>query len=142
MWAELAERYWDLPPLDEDSPVERAPADQFVPPSGAFVLARLDGRPVGCGGVRRMDDEAGEVKRMYVAPEARRSGVARAILTALEDEARALGYRMLRLETGIRQPEAIALYVSSRYRDIPCYGDHAGDELSRCFGKELSPARP
>jgi GNAT superfamily N-acetyltransferase len=136
MWAELEGRYSDQ--LGEvDSPEERARHDEFVPPAGAFVVAWVEGRPAGCGGVRRLDDGTAEVKRMYVAPDARRSGVARAVLSALEDRARLLGYRMVRLETGVRQPEAIALYRSSGYREIPCYGQYAGDELSRCFEKEL-----
>jgi putative acetyltransferase len=142
MWDELDVRYADLQG-DENEPIERALPEQFVPPEGAFVVARMEGgRPVGCGGIRRLDPDAAEVKRMYVAPEARRTGVARAILGALEDRARELGFRVVRLETGVRQPEAMALYSSSGYREIPCYGGYAGDPLSRCFEKGLTPARP
>lgn len=140
MWAELSERYADLP--DEAEAAERTRPDEFVAPAGAFVVARIGGRLAGCGGIRRLDPVAAEVKRMYVAPEARRSGVARAVLAALEAEAKAMGYRSVRLETGVRQPEAIALYESSGYRPIPCYGHHAGDELSRCYEKELDATPP
>ncbi|HKX71843.1 MAG TPA: GNAT family N-acetyltransferase, partial [Acidimicrobiales bacterium] len=79
----------------------------------------------------------GEIKRMYTAPAARRRGVSRALLARLETEAVRLGYRRLQLETGDRQPEAIALYESAGYGHIPTYGQYAGDELSVCFAKDL-----
>jgi GNAT superfamily N-acetyltransferase len=103
-----------------------------------FVVARLDGEPVGCAGIRRLDDERCELKRMYVADEARGRGVARALLARLEDEARALGYRQLWLETGTAQPEAIGLYESAGYEPIANYGAYADDPRSRCFAKRVS----
>ena len=134
MLAELRQRY----PEDEDADHPNKPrADQFVPPVGVFVLARLDGRPAGCGGVRLLEPGIGEIKRMYVDPKARRSGVGRAVLAALEDEAAQLGYSVLKLETGTRQPEAIALYESAGYLPIPCF-DNEEWELSRCYEKLLS----
>ena len=133
MLAELRQRY----PEDEDADHPNKPrADQFVPPVGVFVLARLDGRPAGCGGVRLLEPGIGEIKRMYVDPPARRSGVGRAVLAALEDEATGLGLAALKLETGTRQPEAIALYESAGYRPIPCF-DNEEWELSRCYEKRL-----
>jgi GNAT superfamily N-acetyltransferase len=116
------------------------PAELFVPPAGVFVVARLDGEPVGCAGIRRLDDERCELKRMYVADEARGRGVARARLARLEDEARALGYRQLWLETGTAQPEAIGLYESAGYEPIANYGAYADDPRSRCYAKRLTPA--
>ena len=74
---------------------------------------------------------------MYVVPERRGAGLSRRILGALEDEARALGYRRVRLETGVRQNEALALYRSSGFAEIPRYGPYVGDELSVCFEKPL-----
>ena len=105
---------------------------------GAFVVARVEGRAVGCGAVRPIEPEVGEVKRMFVAREVRGRGVARAILGALEGRAAALGLRTLRLETGARQPEAIGLYESCGYRRIPPFGEYASDPWSVCFEKVLS----
>jgi putative acetyltransferase len=104
---------------------------------GFFVVARLDSRAVGCGAVRLLEAVVGEVKRMYVRPQARRRGIARAVLVKLEETARALGIHTLRLETGTRQPEAIALYEGEGYRPIPCFGEYASDPFSACYEKIL-----
>ena len=74
---------------------------------------------------------------MYVVPERRGAGLSRRILGALEDEARSLGYRRVRLETGFRQHEALGLYRSSGFAEIPRYGPYVDDELSVCFEKPL-----
>jgi GNAT superfamily N-acetyltransferase len=108
-----------------------------APPHGAFLLARLDGEAVGCGALRRHDDGVGEVKRMYVRPDARGRGVARALLAALEAEAAGLGYRRLVLETGDRQPEAMALYETAGWTPIEAYGAYRHSTLSKCFEKHL-----
>jgi GNAT superfamily N-acetyltransferase len=136
MMTELGERYPEE--ADADHP-NKPRAEQFVPPTGVFVLARLDDRPVGCGGVRPLERGIGEIKRMFVDPRVRRSGVGRAVLAALEDEAARLGYTALKLETGTRQPEAIELYESAGYRSIPCF-DNEEWELSRCYEKGLGAA--
>jgi putative acetyltransferase len=128
--AELGWRYGD------DGSGAFAPADVDVP-GGVFLIARLDGLPVGCGALRPMEPGTGEIKRMYVAREVRGRGVARCILDRLEAQARELGYRMLRLETGTRQPEAIRLYESAGYRRVPCYGCYVDNPQSVCFEKEL-----
>lgn len=114
-------------------------ASMFEPPDGAFFVIRRDGMAVACGGVARFDDERGEVKRMYVVPEARGLGLGRAILVALEDEARRLGYIALVLETGDRQPEALGLYRSSGYEPMPCYPPYDSRALSLCFEKRFPP---
>jgi GNAT superfamily N-acetyltransferase len=117
-------------------------AEQVTPPAGVFLVAWLDGAPAGCGAVRRLlggPADVGEIKRMYTAPFARRRGVSRALLTRLEHEGAELGLRRLQLETGDRQPEAIALYEAAGYHRIPPYGQYAGDELSVCFAKALTP---
>ena len=119
---------------DEDAP---AP-DDLAPPAGRFFIAMRDGEAVGCGGVKHWADGVGEVKRMYVVPAFRRSGVARVVLAAVEDEARRRGYRELRLETGVKQPEAIGLYQSAGFELIPCWGIYAHAPLSRCLAKKLS----
>ncbi|MGH8983485.1 MAG: GNAT family N-acetyltransferase [Acidimicrobiia bacterium] len=107
------------------------------PAGGTFLLARIEGRPVGCIGLRRFEDDVAEIRRMYVVPEARRRGVARALLGALEAQARRLGYRAIVLETGLRQPEAVALYESHGYTRIPNYGRWADSPLCVCLEKRL-----
>jgi GNAT superfamily N-acetyltransferase len=118
---------------DEDAPSP----DDLAPPHGRFWLALRDGAPVGCGGIKRFADGIGEVKRMYVVPGARRTGVARAVLGHVEAEGRRRGYRELRLETGVKQPEAIALYQSAGFELIPCWGIYAQAPSSRCMAKVL-----
>jgi GNAT superfamily N-acetyltransferase len=132
--ADLAERY-DHPGGD-DTPVHPA---EFDPPGGAFLVAWLDGRPVGCGGWRSLPggDEIAEIKRMYVAPEARGRGVAMALLRALEDSARLAGRKRTALETGHRQPEAIALYTKAGYARIEDFGYYKDSEGVRSFGLAL-----
>ena len=127
-----------------DEPEEPHDAAQFAPPSGAFVVAWLqvdggDEVPVGCGGIRRIDDERGELKRMYVAPEARGRGVARQLLERLEEEAAALGYAAVWLETGTEQPEAIALYESSGFDLVENFGRYKDEPKVRSFAKSLRP---
>ncbi|PZG22687.1 GNAT family N-acetyltransferase [Nonomuraea aridisoli] len=102
-----------------------------------FLVATLDGRAVGCGAVQPVDDVTGELKRMYVIPECRGRGVATALLAALEDLARDLGHRRLRLATGLRQPEAIALYESRAYTLTEPYGRYVDAPLTRCYVKVL-----
>jgi GNAT superfamily N-acetyltransferase len=109
----------------------------FEPPDGTFLAARIDGRPVGCGGICRFDETRGELKRMYVEPGLRGLGLGRQLLEALEAEARRLGYVAVVLETGNRQPEALGLYTSAGYERIPCYEPYSSRELSLCFEKSL-----
>jgi GNAT superfamily N-acetyltransferase len=111
--------------------------DQLAPPHGTFLVAWLDDEAVGCGGLRCIEPGVGEIKRMYVAPSVRRSGVARMILTELEVNAHAFGYARLKLETGIKQPEAIALYESHGYEQIEPYGVYKDSPLSRCYAKDI-----
>jgi len=112
-------------------------AAMFEPPDGVFLIARIDGRAVACGGICRFDETRGELKRMYVVPDARGLGLGRRLLEALEDRARRLGYVALVLETGDRQPEALGLYRSSGYEPIPCYPPYDSRALSLCFEKLL-----
>ena len=103
-----------------------------TPPSGSDVSVVLlvrddDGTALGCGALRALDDGVAEVKRMYVVPEARGSGVSKVVLRGLEDAARARGWTTLRLETGPRQPEAVGLYTGAGYRPIGPFGGYAHD---------------
>lgn len=101
------------------------------------VVAYFDGRAVGCGAVKAFSPVEMEVKRMYTDPNVRGKGVASAVLCDLEKLARELGYSACVLETGWRQPEAVALYRKSGYEQIPNYGQYAGMENSVCFRKNL-----
>lgn len=109
----------------------------FVPPDGAFLLARLDSLPVGCGGFSRFDGHTAELRRMYVVPEARGRAVGKALVTWLLEAARDAGYSRVRLETGNRQNEALGLYRSVGFSPIPCWGPYADDPKSRCFELDL-----
>ncbi len=105
---------------------------------GTFLIAYREGTPVGCGALRLLDGKTAELKRMYVSPTARRRGVGRRLLAALEVEARALGVQRLVLETGVRQAPALALYRATGFRPIPLYGDYClSPETSVCLGKDL-----
>jgi GNAT superfamily N-acetyltransferase len=119
-------------------PTREAP--MFEPPDGVFIVLRDDdGRAVGCGGIARYDATRGELKRMYVAPEARGRGLGRRLLVELEEHARLLGYAGVVLETGDLQPEALGLYRSSGYEQIPCWPPYDTRDLSLCFEKRLPP---
>lgn len=116
--------------------------DQLFRPAVAFFLARANGRAVGCGGVA-FDDRLAEVKRMYVRPDARGNGVARAILAQLEHEARTRGHASLVLETGDAQRAAIRLYERSGFRRRTAFGKYAQmppAAVARCVFYEKSIA--
>jgi GNAT superfamily N-acetyltransferase len=104
---------------------------------GAFVIASVAELPVGCGAVRRIGDGVGEIKRMYVVPSARGRGIGRALLTALEEEARPLGLSRLVLETGARQHAAMAMYERAGFSRVPAYGEYVRSPLSVCMSKDL-----
>jgi GNAT superfamily N-acetyltransferase len=118
--------------------------EEFAAPLGLFLVGYVDGVPVCCGGWRGRTEDGqfaegdAELKRMYVAEGFRGRGLARELLAELERTARAAGRRRLVLETGTRQPEAIALYESSGYTAIPKFGVYRDHEASRCFAKTLT----
>ena len=118
----------------DESPVDPA---EFASPYGTFLVARVGTTAIGCAGLRRHGDGVVEVKRMFVRPEHRRRGHARRLLTALEDTARGQGDRRVVLETGMAQPEAIALYASAGYLPIEGFGHYKDAPLSRSFAKDL-----
>jgi GNAT superfamily N-acetyltransferase len=97
--------------------------DELAPPRGIFLVARLHGRPVGCGGLKPISAEAAYLKRMWIAPDARGLGLARRLLSALEEQAGMLGYSVVRLETNKTLVEAQQLYRSSGYREVPPFND-------------------
>jgi GNAT superfamily N-acetyltransferase len=104
-----------------------------------FLVAFEGERGVGCGGLRELDAEHGEIKRMYVQPQYRGSGVATALLRALEKAAGVRGWNRLVLETGDRQPDAIRFYEREGYTRIPNFGYYADSESSLCYGRALAP---
>lgn len=132
--AELAASYDFM----DDGSGAFSPADVQVP-RAAFLVARLDGRPVACGALRPLDLpsylDSAEIKRMYVAPDVRGQRLAVAVLERLEELAREFGYRRAVLETGNRQHAAMRLYERAGYERIPCYGRYTHDPRSICFGK-------
>lgn len=103
----------------------------------AFFVLRANGIPAGCGGIRLVGSEQGEIKRMYVRPQFRGSGFGKMILNHLEAHARSHQIKFLRLETGIHQTEAIGLYEKCGFYRIPPYGPYIDDPLLRCYEKRL-----
>ncbi|MGI8848527.1 MAG: GNAT family N-acetyltransferase [Candidatus Dormibacteria bacterium] len=116
----------------------------FDPPGGYFVVLERGGRTAAGGGFRRLDQRTAEIKRMWTDPDQRRRGHGRRVLASLEDEASRQGFARLRLETGTAQPEAIALYASAGYVQIPGYGRYQDSPDSLSFEKALpqGPAGP
>jgi putative acetyltransferase len=148
----IEERPWDDPAGAALRAAQRAELDlrygtddhePGTPPSAddidLFLVAVDDstGRPVGCGALRRLDHDSAEVKRMYVVPDSRGSGVSSGLLDGLEAAARARGWVTLRLETGPAQPDAMRFYERAGYRRIPLFGAYVGSDLSICYERSL-----
>jgi GNAT superfamily N-acetyltransferase len=114
---------------------------EFEPPTGSFLVAEVDGVPAGCGGWRvhgyAGEPGAVEVKRVYVEPAFRRRGLAQLVVAALEEDAAAAGHRAVVLNSGNRQPEALALYAALGYAPVPGYGIYAGMPGAVFLGKRL-----
>ncbi|MDP9827137.1 GNAT family N-acetyltransferase [Kineosporia succinea] len=114
--------------------------NEFAPPSGLFTIAEAGGELAGCVGLRANPAEgegAVEMKRLYVRAPFRRQGLARRLLASAELRAMALGYSRLILETGTKQPEAVALYRSAGYQSHPGFGIYANEAGSLYFAKDL-----
>jgi DNA-binding MarR family transcriptional regulator/GNAT superfamily N-acetyltransferase len=118
---ELAERFEAGFDPDRD---HTAPDEDLTPPAGWFVVARLEGKPVGCGALKRIDGATGEIKRVWTAPSARGLGVARRMLRQLEGSAREAGLTTLRLDTNKALTEAHALYRKEGYREVGRFNDN------------------
>jgi len=130
--AHLAQFY---PPEQRFGPNLRA--EHLDPGRGVFLVARRDGRAVGCGAIRVLDDSTAEAKRMYVEPDLRGQGVGRAVLAALEAAAREHGARRLVLETGVHQQAALELYRQAGFSQVACWGEYATSPSSICMEKRL-----
>ena len=117
---ELAERF----DAGFDASLSSAPTlKDFAPPRGTFLVMRLSGKPVACGGFKRDAPDSAYLKRMWVSRDARGLGLGRRLLAELEDRARGLGYCKVRLETEKSLTEAQALYRSSGYVEVPRFND-------------------
>jgi GNAT superfamily N-acetyltransferase len=136
---EMRKVYWDVGAgLDLNSPdMPKAGPAELGPPGGTFLVGYRVGsagdEAVCGGGIKRLPDGTCEIKRMYVVPAARGQGVARALLHALEDAARGLGYTVARLDTGPRQPNAQGLYQSEGYVPIANFN---GNPVATYFGEK------
>jgi len=121
-----AERIWIIEKYFEQETWERELASlrkNYAPPDGALLLAKVDGKPVGCVLAHKIGDGVCEMKRMFVQPEFHGIGLGRALATRIIDVARRQGYRSMRLDTGPFQTEAQGLYLALGFRKIPCYYD-------------------
>ena len=127
--AEVSARYG----VDDSEPGPKPTADSIT----VFFIAYDGDVPVGCGALRAIDDRHGEVKRMYVIPDRRGSGVSVAILRALESDAQARGWERLVLETGVEQPDAVRFYEREGYTRIPNFGYYADSPISLCYEKRF-----
>lgn len=122
----------------DTTPVDPA---EFAPPGGRFVVGYLDTDAVAMGGVRRIDDDTVEIKRMYVVPEQRGRGLSRVVLAHLESLARGLGATRVLLETGQKQPEAMRLYETAGYERVPGFGHYKCEPDSVSYGKSITTSR-
>lgn len=133
---ELRRRYGTT---DEDMGRRVPDATDFAPPLGFFLVARVGGAPAGCAGLHPLGATTAEVKRLYVADECRRSGVGRRLMGELERRAAGVGHRTLYLETGVAQPEAIALYRADGWTEIPGWPGAPAHVGSVYFEKAIAP---
>lgn len=119
-FAELAERFDSGYDPAQAGP---APEDQFAPPKGWFVVARLEGRPVACGALKRVDADTGEIKRLWTDPTSRGLGLGRKVLATLEALGREAGFRRVRLDSNGALTEAIGLYAKAGYAEVERFND-------------------
>jgi putative acetyltransferase len=134
--AELEARY-----PEEGANFFRLDAEEVAEGRGGFFIAYVDGQPVGCGAVRLIEPGIAEIKRMYVAPTVRGQGIGGRIVATLEAEAICLRAHRILLETGPRQPDAIAMYQRAGFVEIPLYGEYIGSNFSVCMAKNIEPPR-
>jgi putative acetyltransferase len=130
--------------LDKDL-YQRYPEDEvhvvdFADPSIAeivFIVAYLNDTPVGCGAIRPIDADSTELKRFYVEPDFRKQGIAKQMLSLLEEQAKALHFTCIKLETGAAQPEAVNFYEKHGYKAIDKFGEYVDCKSSLCYEKVI-----
>ncbi len=125
--------------IDLEAEIAAGPPRDLMPPGGVLLLVRVDGAPVGLGGVRHLDTGVAEVKTMYLSPAFRGRGLSRQLLTELELIAREHGCEAVRLDTSDYLTEAIGLYRSAGYREIPAY--NANPKANVWFRKALDRSK-
>ena len=118
-FADIASRYPGWAPAGSQS-VE--PSD-LAPPNGVWLVAYLDRRAVGCGGLQRLDIDTAQIRRLFLDESARGRGIGRRLLAELESHARRLGYRRVRLTTGDGQAEALRMFQTANHQEIPPFTD-------------------
>ena len=112
--------------------------ERLIAEAVAFFVLRADGHPAGCGGIKLVGREYGELKRMFVRPEFRGAGFGAMLVDHLAAHALAHGVALLRLETGVHQKAAIRLYERLGFYRIPAFGPYTNDPLSLCYEKRLA----
>jgi len=134
---EVAGRYWGRPATAEeiDEGLTGDGAELLVPPTGEFVVGRFGGRPAACAGLLVVDTGVAELTRVFVRPEYRGTGGGALLMAAVEDVARALGVRTLRLDTRSDLVEARGLYAKHGYREVPAF--HRRQYAEHWFAKDL-----
>jgi len=120
-----------------ETTIDPPPLEQFRLPRAVFLVAWLDGMPIGCGAITTMSESTAHTKRVFVRSGFRGNGFGRQIMDALEKKAAGLGYSLLFLETADKQLEAIRMYTSMGYGRVPCAGRVPSSEHSICFEKRL-----
>jgi putative acetyltransferase len=129
---EVRKRY-DQPPAD----VGYFDPELVSVPRSVFLVVRSEGKAIGCGALVPMEEELAEIKRMFVVPGERRHGIANKILNELERFAREFDYDAIRLETGVKQPESIALYGKDGFYRVPNFHPFEDDATAVCFEKRI-----
>jgi GNAT superfamily N-acetyltransferase len=127
----------ELAPLYPSESRHGYSVEKLLAEAVAFFLVREDSALAGCGGIKLVGTEYGEIKRMYVRPQFRGLGLARLMLNHLADYAQRQGVYVLRLETGIHQRDAIRLYEGMGFQQIPPFGEYQADPLSRFYEKHI-----
>ncbi len=127
-----------LIPLSPKESRHGYPVEKLIKEDVPFFIIRDKGTPVGCGGVKLFGTDYGEIKRMYIRPQFRGLGLGKLMLDHLSDYARSQGVTILRLETGIAQREAIALYERAGFQSIGPFGEYKPDPLSRFYEKRIA----
>jgi putative acetyltransferase len=135
----IAELEAHLEPLYPRTSRHGYSVDKLIREGVAFFVIRQDGTPAGCGGIQLVGTDYGELKRMYVRPQFRRLGLAKQMLAHLANYAQEQNVHLLRLETGIHQTDAIALYEAAGFRSIPPFGHYQADPLSKFYEKRILP---
>ncbi|WP_412079324.1 GNAT family N-acetyltransferase [Streptomyces xanthophaeus] len=136
-FADIAGRFWKRPVTEAeiDQGLQDFPDDGLVPPAGLFVVGRLDGAALACGGIRLLDPATAELTRVYVDQRARGTGGGAALLEVLEEAGRSMGAERVRLDTRSDLVEARALYARHGYAEIPAY--NSGPYAQHWFEKRL-----